>query len=440
MATTANQGKVKTQLIFALSNRAAGAGLQLAANVFVGRLLGTSGAAVIFFLVAATQVLATVVGAGLPMAALRDVSAHMGNERPILALGVWRRSLRITLFTSSGMALLATVIVAQGWLAAGVGHSPMRTVVSMLAITVPAFSVIRLAAEAIKGYGLPAAAMSVQFALPPGILLLALALFGLGGSSAGTADVAHAFAISVGSVAIVSIAFAETIFRHATPGGNANGVTPRPKAPPRRSVWSNLRFLGIELLQQTHSRIPIVILPLFSTATEVARFGAASQLVSVSTLVLVALAGVYSPMFSQAFAKRDGHTLRQQLHQTRLVSSGFFVPLLLIGTLLGRPFLALFGPGFSAGWPILMVLMVSQGINAITGLVTYLNIMTHEERFELRASAMSGAALLVLIFFLGTLQGALGVAIAVAVAMVTKNLVSLHKARRTILKLVEGVA
>jgi O-antigen/teichoic acid export membrane protein len=107
----------------------------------------------------------------------------------------------------------------------------------------------------------------------------------------------------------------------------------------------------------------------------------------------------------------------------------FSLPLCLVTILFSRPLLGISGDSFLAAWPLLVVLSVGSMINAGTGSVGYVLLMTGHQKISVINSLTAVIVNIVLGIILTKLYGAMGTAIATALALAVVNLMRLFEVR-----------
>lgn len=94
-------------------------------------------------------------------------------------------------------------------------------------------------------------------------------------------------------------------------------------------------------------------------------------------------------------------------------------------TLFSQSLLALSGGGFIAAWPLLIALSVGGIMNAGTGCVGYMLLMTGHQKLSFLNSLIGIIVNIVLSIILAPHYGAMGVAVSTGVAICVLNLLRL---------------
>jgi O-antigen/teichoic acid export membrane protein len=206
---------------------------------------------------------------------------------------------------------------------------------------------------------------------------------------------------------------------------------------PRYSEWRQWAALSVPMLllgvvQELMNQIDIILLGQVGNARQAALFAASWRLASLVPFALVAFSIIGGPLIVTAHDR--GAT--DELHRISRVAAraGFAFALVSALALLafGKLLLGIFGPGFVAAYPALVVLLLGGIVNAFTGVVVYFATLTGRERQALAIFAGALVLSVVLNLLLIPRFGALGAAIASASALSSWNIAMLIYVRRTI--------
>jgi O-antigen/teichoic acid export membrane protein len=141
---------------------------------------------------------------------------------------------------------------------------------------------------------------------------------------------------------------------------------------------------------------------------------------------LVSANAVVAPLIARLHATGRHDELQ---HMTKLAAKGICLmtlPIALVLLIFGRQILELFGEGFSAGYPVLAILVCGQLVNALAGPVGYLMSMTGHQNKAAAIVGFSACLNLALNGLLIPLWGMLGAAIATALSTATWNILMLR--------------
>lgn len=182
-------------------------------------------------------------------------------------------------------------------------------------------------------------------------------------------------------------------------------------------------FVGISYTLMNY--LDRLMLGFFSVSADVGVYSAAAILSFQATIVLSAFISIFSPIISDLHSEGDLHRMKQVYRTTSRWVLTLTIPLILVVFLVPSDLIALFGPGYSAGATVLVVLVLAQFFNVMTGPVGMVLQMSGKQDLEL----LNGVGLVLLNFLLNALlippYGILGAAIATGLSLFTIHTVRL---------------
>jgi O-antigen/teichoic acid export membrane protein len=158
--------------------------------------------------------------------------------------------------------------------------------------------------------------------------------------------------------------------------------------------------------------------------SEIAHLSVAQRTAFLTSFILVAVNLVVAPRFASLYRENDMSSLRSLSLQSVIIMGIIASPILCFILAFPEFILTLFGEGFSDGAAYLQILALGQFVNVITGSVGYLLSMTGHERDLRNSMLFCGPLAIVLALILVPIYGALGSAVATALALSVQNLVA----------------
>lgn len=181
-------------------------------------------------------------------------------------------------------------------------------------------------------------------------------------------------------------------------------------------------------------QLSILVLAKYSTLEDVANLSLAIKVVSVLTYPLIVINAVLAPRFARIYASGDIESLKALYRQTRNILF-FFACLLCLAIFFSKDLIVNFvNPEFQNTSGLIVILLVGHWVNLSTGSVVSLLIMSGYERLHRKNTLILTSVNIALLFIVVPSYGVYGAAWVTAIAMATKNLVSLYYVETLILK------
>lgn len=377
-------------------------------SVVVSRQLGAEGAGHYFLAFSMVMVLSAISRAGLDDTVVRFTGAAMPEGEWGAVRAVLRRSVVVTLLISVPVA--AVVYWLSDFLAIEVFEKPdLVGVLKAISPGIVGLSLFTLFAMSLQGLQKVIASVVTVNIIVNVLLILALLLYAV------QTPQHAAWAYSIATILTATLGFA--IYRNALGEGSGD------------VSWS-------ELFQ---SCLPLWVVVIMSQLTqfsgqfiagawvapeEVAQLAVAQRTALLSSFILMAVNLVVAPRFASMYKNGELDKLEKLALTSVKLMVLFALPIVLVMLVFPELIMSLFGEDFSEGGQLLQVLAIGQFINVATGSVGYLLTMSGHEKDLRNTVLVSGPAAIALAFILVPLFGAMGGAIATAIAIATQNLVA----------------
>lgn len=353
---------------WALSARAISILLGLVASIIIARVYGAEVVGIVAvmnsFLMLAT--IFTVLGTGTSL--LRLIPEHLTKYSPTSAFKVYRKTqfivILISLLTGTLFIFFADLIAAR------IFSKPHLSYYFALASAFVVFkSLMQLNTHAVRGLRLIKVFALMQV-LPQGFNLLLLISLGFFWP---TRDV-PVYAL-LGSFAITGMMgwfIMEFAFRKKMQPGDpahlmsAHGI-----------LTISLPMLMSATMAFFIGQTGVLIMGVFRTETEVGYYAIAVRLATLTTFVLNAINTMAAPKFSELFHSDNMDELFYVAQKSAKLIFWTTTPILTGLLIFGKPALKLlFGPDFTAAYGAMVILVIGQFINSISGSTGYFMNMT----------------------------------------------------------------
>lgn len=388
-------------------------------NVLFAHWLGIGGFGRFVYGFSWAQVLAVLVTAGLGAAALRFVPEYLrsGDFGPLRGFLTFGRAVPVGVgvaVAGAGVALLRLLGP----------NARMATVLAMGMVLVPLLAVVTFQGQFLRGAGRIGYALGSQNLGPPVMGLL------LGGCLWIAGHLNPESALAAMGAGCLVVAWVQSFWIRRSVPSPVFRAAIAVKA--RYWLRVSVPMLVVVAFTVALAKTGILVVGAIAGARNAGLYAAASRVASLVGFFLTAVNAIAAPDIARLFQEGDENGL---LRLATRVSWLAFVPSLGVAALLfvfRVPVLRLFGGGFESASTVLVVLLVGALVNALTGPVGYLLMLTGLER---RAAGIYGTAAIINLaasVSLTITMGILGAALATAASTVLWNVLCLREVRRTL--------
>ncbi len=189
-------------------------------------------------------------------------------------------------------------------------------------------------------------------------------------------------------------------------------------------------LLGLAILQSVHESLPVWQLGRQSTASALGLYAAAERMAFLVAAILAAVNTVYAPAISVLWARAERDVLRDSFQRAARWTLLASIPVCLLLIFAGPGLLRAFGVEYQVAVPALTLLALGQMVNAGTGSVGYLLLLTGHARTVIWHYAAAVALLAALGAVLVPRYGPTGAAGAAALVIAGLNLAMVVQAQR----------
>ena len=392
----------RTSGAMALTIRIAGAGGMFLSHIVLARSLGVVGFGEYSLAIAWLQVLTVAGKLGLDNTSLRYVAEYVTRNETGKLRGFLHASTRASLLASTTVASLVIALVFLFRTAIGESLSGCLIVAALM---IPLVSLRQIQEASLRGVGRLFESQISTVVWP--VLLSLLATVAWQTSSSGISSLTAAI-LHLIAVVTVSIMVYQFQRQHAASGD------PVSVSDSCRQQWKNtaMAFLFAEGLIALKSRACVAMAGMLLDRESVGLYGAMEKFADVSVLASQSLGLIIAPQFASLYAAGRYPEMRRLMRQGQFLGLAFTLPVALGVAIFGEYLFVLLGPGYRAGWSVLMTLLASACIAAFSGPAAYVLQMTGRERTMLAITAASAATNILLSLMLMPAYGIMGLGIA----------------------------
>ena len=358
---------------------------------------------------------------GMDNGVVRYVARYRTERDAARVRGVIIQALCVTFGFS--VILSAGVFFGAGVLADRVFDKPfLETMFRMFSVALPFFTLMSITLWATQGFQTVRYATLVREVLRPLVNLIFVFIFYFLGVEILGAVVAYIISMVFGSA--MALYYLIKVF----PSLLDRTIDPVYESRALFSVSGPMIIANFT--QYINLWTALIVLGVFVSAGEVGIYDVAARTATLSALVLISFAGIFSPMISslhqQSLMDDLGYLYKDVSRWTFTGALVFF----LITALLARDIMAFFGEDFVPGWPVIVIIAAAQLFNSSVGPTARILAMTGRQRMVMAATVSSAFAAIFLNLLLVPAFGIFGAAVATAAALVVSNSLSLFFVNR----------
>lgn len=396
--------------------RMAGIGLSFMAQAISARFMGSDHYGLFVYALAFTPVLSWLAQLGMVQTAIRYVAIYNSQKDFGAIRGFMSFATRGTLGACLTIALAAAMI---GWILKDDMDDLRRQIFVLALLHVPFLALSELRVGVLRGL------LKISFAeLPENLvrpLLLIILLSAVYFGSKDLVDPVTAMLISL-AVAMANFLLGSAWLRQSLPKGVSG-------SPPsyRKQEWLNMAVpmfvvVGIQLLI---SQLDVLLIGSMVGTKQAGAYAVAARIADFAAFGLVVAGSVTAPLIAAHWNNRAFRDLRRLLKITAIGNALFVLAAASLIAGMGKDILGIFGASFVDAYPLLIMLLAGKSLYALTGLGTILLTMTGHQK---EATWLMGGGLAVqlpLELYLIDRHGAMGAAVASAIAVAGINLSAL---------------
>ena len=351
---------------------------------------------------------------GLGQAMVKFVAQYRAQENISLVKGVIGFGLKVSLISSGILAV--GIFLSADLVAHGIFHKvALVPVLRVMLLGVPFLSLMLIILSALQGAKLVKYRILVEQVLMPIFRLVAVAMaFWFGCRIMGVAwswVITSIFGFIVAAIFLTKkIGF---LFK-----GHMKVE--------RKQIFSfSLPLLFSQLFYQNVGMIGILIIGAFLPADQVGIYGVARRLIPIILIPLFSYNAIFSPIISDLFVKQKMEELANIYKTgTKWVITISF-PIFALIVFFSKEIVAIFGPGFTASAPIMIILVIGQTFNVGSGSTGIMLSMTGKTLYNLFNSGILCFLNIVLTLVLVSRFGTIGVACAYTISIILIQLLQM---------------
>ena len=400
--------------VWALAAQVVAIGLGLLASILIARRYGAGVLGVVAVINSFLMFTSLITVLGTDTSILRLIPEHLIKFSPTSAYRIFRKTQYLVMAASIITGSLSFFLAKR--IATIMFNKPHLSYYFALASTFIMFrSLMQLNSQGIRGLKLIQGFALIQI-MPHLLNLLILIFLGYFTSSKDCPVYAQLGAYALTGVlgfSIIELAFKKII----APIDTLHRVSVKD------IISISLPMLMTSTMSFLVAQTGIIMLGIFRSDTEVGLYSTAAKLATLTSFLLNAINSIAAPKFSELFHSNKLDELFHVAQKSAKLIFYITTPILLMFAVFGKAILVrLYGQDFIVAYPPLLILVIGQFINAISGSTGFFMNMTGKEKELKNIMLLSAIINISLNYVLIPMHGILGAAIAGMVSLSIWNI------------------
>jgi len=419
-----NMGQISRQSIAFFVGTLFTLGAGYLVKIYVARVLGAEQLGLYALGMTLASLVQLIGIIGLHSTAARYVAVYSATGKFDQLRGFLTRSVGIVVVLN--LVFSIGLLFAGGWVARGLYHAPG------LAQYIPYFATLAFLGSInvfycqVLGGFKDVAKRTIITNFVGSSLVIALTVLFL---AMGTGMRGYLAAQIINSVVVVALLL--LVARRLTPPSARFSWAALPPMDPEIKAFAAAAF-GMSALDFLVSQADKILLGFYLNPALVGIYVLASTLTAFIPIILQSVNQIFAPIIAHLHAQSRQEILQRLFQTLTKWVLALTLPLAFVVIVFALPLMRIFGPGFEAGWPVLVIGAVGQVVNCGVGSVGYLLLMSGNQRRLIRVQfVMAGVSILVNVILIPVL-GIVGAAVAAAGVNVASNVWNLYQVRKAL--------
>ncbi|MCH8544993.1 MAG: hypothetical protein LAT61_15630 [Alcanivorax sp.] len=383
----------------------------------LGRLYGAEGVGVFALAQSFTAGGAILSKRGMDSALMRFVGRDLDSEFVVLYL---RWAILRCLYACFPIVVFLWLL--RDFLEGSFNVDGLSSVMTGMALALPAISLSFIFAGFLRGVRKPAAASSLENG-SISLIMTAFVLLWEWGGAGGVELIGYSYALAAWFVVLQGGGQLWLWFHVKEQGHMQGGKTVAVSLGEFSRTSRAFLVTNLSALMQTV--LAVMVAGWLLDGSDLGIFKSAQQVGMLAVFPLIVINAVFPSRFAKLYYENRMSDLNALARRSSLLSVLMTSPLVLFCLFFPGWILGLFGEDFVRGEDLLRIIVSAQFINAATGSVGFLLNMTGNEKLMRNISLVSGAFGVVIFFFFINAWGVLGAAMALACVLMMQNIVAL---------------
>jgi O-antigen/teichoic acid export membrane protein len=382
-------------------------------SVMIARLLGAEGSGVYFLALSVVTIASTVGRVGFDNTVVRFIAAYASENDKEGIHFVYRTAVKVVLLSSS----LVTIIVFFGaeWIANILFEKPfMKVPIAVISIAIIPLALAMIQSECLRGLKNIAASELIKTVILSFVTLACMYPFI---KFLNVTGVVAAYTVASVVTALVAWVLWKKFgvnekMLHAS-------LKERPLKPLFESSWPLFTVAVTGLVMQ---QAATVFLGAWGSIEDVGVFNIANRISALLLFPLMAMTSILTPKFAAMYRQGDMKALENLARKSSGMLMILSFPTAVFIGIYSEWILTLFGSEFAEGALILRILLVGVVVNAATGAVGNILMMSGNEKSVRSVTVIAAVLTVIMLFICVPVWEGVGAAVAVTIGISVQNL------------------
>jgi len=386
-----------------------------AVSFSLAHLLGAGGVGIYFLAFSVATIVATIGRLGFDNTVVRFVasSTSTGNWKDVLFVHDY--AIRVAWIATSILAVM--LFFSAEWLAGTVFNKPLMAYPLMLvAVAVVPLAISMIQAESLRGMKCIPASQWIKMVIVSVVTLILLYPFvqawGVNGAVA-----------SFMAASLVSMVLAYFLWKKAYQQKVLSKDIENKKTLSSSTLFqSSWPLFTVAITGLVMQQAATIFLGVWGSVEDIGVFNIANRIAALLLFPLMAMISILTPKFSEIYRQGDMGGMQKLARRSSHLLTILAVPVAIFVALYSEGILTLFGNDFAKGAMVLMILLAGVIVNAATGAVGSVLMMSGHEKSVRSATVIAAFLTIGMLFIFVPTWKDIGAAIAVTVGISIQNL------------------
>jgi len=395
-----------------LSIRAFGLSITFLIALFIAREYGADATGLYYLFISTLTGLSIIARFGLERTLIKYVSQFDNTTEKHKIIGLWKKSINISLIVSISLILLLQTLAHINLLTDQLIKN--KQVINDISISLVPLTIFFLTAATFRGLNKLILANILETVFLPLVFFILIIIY----SNFKLVNfITASYTTATIIIAILSIILIFNYFKRNKENTNYNH---------KSLIKTSLPILAINLTNFISDWGATIIMSSSQSLESIGVFNICLRLTSILSIIMLVFSNILSPIYSREHAKGNTGYIDNLSRNSSFLLNLIGMPIIVVFFMFPKEILSIFGDEFINGAQALQILVISQLFNFLSGSSGYLLLMTgHQRRLMTITIFVSITQLIGFIIFIPS-HGILGASVIILFSVFTRSSLSIY--------------